>query len=296
MRHVMTLAARVARADGTVLITGESGVGKERLARWLHRASPRASRRFIAANCGAFPDTLLDSALFGHVRGAFTGAHQDHRGLFEDAQGGTLLLDEIGDVSPLMQVKLLRVLQEREIQRVGDTKMRPIDVRLMTATHRDLEQEVAQHRFREDLYYRLQVIDLHIPPLRERPEDLRALAHAFLAQTAAQLRRPSLAYAPAALDRILHYTWPGNIRQLAHAIERACTFAAGPLIEVEDLPRRVQHAPLSQSPTVVARPLRVREREHAEAVLARHGGHRRAAATELGISVSTLHRILRRRL
>ena len=181
MRRVMGLAARIARSDATVLITGESGVGKERLARWLHRASPRASGRFIAVNCGAFPDSLLDSELFGHVRGAFTGAQQDRRGLFEDADGGTLLLDEIGDVSASMQVKLLRVLEEREIRRVGDTKMRPIDVRLMAATHRDLEQEVAQQRFREDLYYRLHVIDVQIPPLRERPEDLQTLVHAFLA-------------------------------------------------------------------------------------------------------------------
>jgi two-component system response regulator HydG len=295
MRHVMALAARIARTDATVLITGESGVGKERLARWLHRASSRAPRPFLAVNCGAFPDTLLDSELFGHVRGAFTGAHQDRRGLFEDAHGGTLLLDEIGDVSASMQVKLLRVLQEREIRRVGDTKTRPIDVRLMAATHRDLEHEVAQQRFREDLYYRLNVIDLQIPPLRERLEDLQTLAHVFLAQTAARLRRPFLTYAPAALDRILHYTWPGNIRQLAHAIERACTVAAGPLIVVDDLPFGVQHAPVSYPSIAVARPLRVREREHAEAVLARHGGHRREAAKALGISVSTLYRILRRR-
>ena len=295
MRRVMALGARIARTDATVLITGESGVGKERLARWLHRASPRASRPFIAVNCGAFPDTLLDSELFGHVRGAFTGAHQDRRGLFEEAHGGTLLLDEIGDVSVSMQVKLLRVLQEREIRRVGDTKTRPFDVRLMAATHRDLEQEVAQQRFREDLYYRLNVIDLQIPPLRERPQDLRTLAHAFLAQTAARLRRPSLAYAPAALDRILRYPWPGNIRQLAHAIERACTVAAGPLIEVDDLPPQVQHAAVSPPSPVVARPLRVHEREHVEAVLALHGGQRREAAKALGISVSTLYRILRRR-
>jgi two-component system, NtrC family, response regulator HydG len=295
MRHVMALAARIARTDATVLITGESGVGKERLARWLHRASPRAPRPFLAVNCGAFPDTLLDSELFGHMRGAFTGAHQDRRGLFEDSNGGTLLLDEIGDMSPQMQVKLLRVLQEREIRRVGDSKTRPIDVRLMAATHRDLEQEVAQQRFRQDLYYRLHVIDLQIPPLRERPEDLRTLADAFLAQTAARLRRSYLAYAPAALEKILHYAWPGNIRQLAHAIERACTVAAGPLIEVEDLPPRVQDARVSHQSPVVARPLRLLEREHAQVVLLQHGGHRRKAAKALGISVSTLYRILRRR-
>jgi two-component system response regulator GlrR len=193
-----------------------------------------------------------------------------------------------------MQVKLLRVLQEREIRRVGDTKPRPIDVRLMAATHRDLEQEVAHGRFREDLYYRLNVIDLHIPPLRDRPEDLRMLADAFLRQTAARLGRPSLVYAPAAWNRMLAYSWPGNIRQLAHAIERACMIAAGPVVEVHDLPPALQRAPGSSLP-VMARLRRTWEREHAEAVLARHHGHRRAAARELGISVSTLYRLLHKR-
>jgi DNA-binding NtrC family response regulator len=294
MRRVMDVAGRIARTDSTVLITGESGVGKERLARWLHQASPRASSPFLAVNCGAFAETLLDSELFGHVRGAFTSAHHDRHGLFEEAHGGTLFLDEIADVSAAMQVKLLRVLEEREIRRVGDTKTRPINVRVMAATHRDLEQEVAYKRFREDLYYRLNVIDVHIPPLRERPEDLQSLARAFLARTAARLRRPSLTYAPAAWDRLLHYSWPGNIRELAHAIERACTVAAGPRIELEDLPRRVRYAPVSPASSR-DRPFRRLEREHAEATIARHSGRRRDAAKELGISLSTLYRILRRR-
>jgi transcriptional regulator with PAS, ATPase and Fis domain len=176
MRRVMAVATRVAPLDSTVLITGESGVGKERLARWLHDASPRARGPFVAVNCGALADTLLESELFGHVRGAFTGAVQDRRGVFEAAHRGTLFLDEIGEVSPAMQVKLLRVIQERQVTRVGETKPRSVDVRLIAATNRDLEQEVAHHRFRRDLYYRLRVIDLHVPPLRDRPDELLALA------------------------------------------------------------------------------------------------------------------------
>jgi two-component system response regulator HydG len=293
MRQVMDLAARVAPSDATVLITGESGVGKERLARWLHRASRRAQGPFVAVNCGAFVDTLLDSELFGHVRGAFTGALQDRVGVFEEAHGGTLLLDEIGDIPSAMQLKLLRVIQERELRRVGENKVRPVDVRLLAATNRDLEQQVSERRFREDLYYRLRVIDLHIPPLRERPEDLRALAYEFLTQAVKRLRRPLIGYAPPALDRVLHYAWPGNIRELEHAIERACAVAAGPRIEVEDLPTKVRHAPLAGESALEARPLRVWERENILEVLARHHGNRRKAAAELRISLSTLKRRLR---
>jgi transcriptional regulator with PAS, ATPase and Fis domain len=293
MRRVMAIAARIARSDSTVLITGETGVGKERLARWLHRASPRAVHPFVAVNCGAVAETLLDSELFGHVRGAFTGAQHDRRGLFEEADRGTLFLDEVGDVPGPMQVKLLRVLEERDIRRVGDSKTRPIDVRIMSATHRDLRHEVIAHRFREDLFYRLTVIDLHIPPLRERPEDLRTLAQVFLARTATKLRRPSLSYAPPVWERFLTYAWPGNIRELAHAIERACAVAAGPQIELEDLPAAVRFAPVSPAlPSET--PLRRLTREHVDAVLARYQGHRGAAAKALGISRSTLYRILRR--
>ena len=291
----MTVAARVAPFDSTVLITGESGVGKERLARWLHEASPRASRPFIAVNCGAFADTLLESELFGHVRGAFTGAVQDRLGVFEAAQGGTLFLDEVGEVSAAMQVKLLRVLQVREVHRVGETKARRVDVRLIAATNRDLPQEIAQRRFREDLYYRLRVVDVLVPPLRHRLEDLRALADHFLVRAAARMRRPVEGYAPLALDQMLHYDWPGNIRELEHAVERACAVAAGSRIELEDLPTGVQHAPRASDRAQQVRPLRVREREYVAAVLARHQGHRRRAAEELGISLSTLKRKLRDR-
>jgi transcriptional regulator with PAS, ATPase and Fis domain len=295
MRELMALAIRIAPLDSTVLITGESGVGKERLARWLHRASRRPHGPFVAVNCGAFADTLLDSELFGHVRGAFTGALNDRLGVFEAAQGGTLFLDEIGDVSPAMQVKLLRVIQEREVCRVGETKARPVDVRLMAAANRDLKHEVAQHRFRQDLYYRLCVIEVNFPPLRERPEDLRTLAHEFLSQAIRRLRRPILEYAPTTLEQILRYPWPGNVRELEHAIERACAVTAGPLIEVGDLPPSVRHAPALGDRAGEHRPLREREREHILAVLARNHGDRRRTATDLCISLSTLKRKLRGR-
>jgi two-component system response regulator HydG len=295
MDHVMALAARVAPLNSTVLITGESGVGKERLARWLHRASPRAKGPFVAVNCGAFADTLLESQLFGHARGAFTGAVQDRLGVFEAAKGGTLFLDEIGEVSPAMQVKLLRVIQEREVIRLGETQVRRVDVRLIAATNRDLLEDVAHHRYRRDLYYRLRVIDLHVPPLRERPEELVGLAHDLLDRTAARLHRPVVRYTPRALERLLDYLWPGSIRELEHAIERACAVSTGAEIDVEDLPAAVRGSHASES-RPDHRPLADRELAYIRAVLERHRGNRRRAAEELGISLSTLKRRLRTRV
>ena len=293
MVRLMAVAARVAALDSTILITGESGVGKERLARWLHEASSRARGPFIAVNCGAFADTILESELFGHTRGAFTGAVQDRVGVFEAAAGGTLFLDEVGEVSPAMQVKLLRVIQEREVIRLGETKTRRVDVRLIAATNRDLLEELAQGRFRRDLYYRLRVIDLHVPPLRDRLEELHGLAHEILTQMAVRLRRSVVGYTEGALDCLLGYTWPGNIRELEHAIERACAVATGPEIDVEDLPDAVRGGQWQEPPS--RRPLDVRELVYIRAVLARHGGNRRRAAAELGISLSTLKRRLRKR-
>ena len=293
MRRVLDIAARVAPLDLTVLITGESGVGKERLARSLHDASPRRAKGpFVAVSCGAFSDTLLDSELFGHIRGAFTGAVNDSRGVFESAQGGTLFLDEIGEVSASMQIKLLRVLQEREVRRVGETRTRRIDVRLIAATNRDLPEEVARQRFRADLYYRLRVIDLHVPPLRERPDEHRWLAGHLLARTAERLQRPVAGFTPRALDRVLAYLWPGNIRELEHAIERACAFASGSQVDLEDLPETVIGRDRS-SLARVQNSLADRERGYIVAILERNHGHRGQTANELGISLSTLKRRLR---
>jgi two-component system, NtrC family, response regulator HydG len=296
MRGVFALAARVAMFDSTVLITGESGVGKERVARFLHDRSPRTRGPFVGVNCGACADALLDSELFGHARGAFTGAIQDRLGVFEAAQGGTLFLDEIGDISPAMQLKLLRVVQERELRRVGEVKVRRFDVRLIAATNRDLLREVAHERFREDLYYRLHVIDLFVPPLRERPDDLQALAGEFLMRTASRLHRPIVGFAPRALEHMLRYAWPGNVRELEHAIERACALAAGPRIEVEDLPNVVRRASTPEEPLGV-RPLErvVREQQRARVLetLECYAGDRRRTAKALGISPSTLKRKLR---
>jgi transcriptional regulator with PAS, ATPase and Fis domain len=296
MDQLWATAARVAAVDATVLITGETGVGKERLARALHDQSHRAAGPFVAINCGACADTLLESELFGHARGAFTGAVQDRLGVFEAAHGGTVLLDEVGDMSPAMQVKLLRVVQEREVRRLGETRVRPIDVRLIAATHRDLQQEVAHQRFRQDLYYRLHVIDLVIPPLRERPEDLRALAAELLARTAARLQRPIRAYTPRALEQILRYPWPGNVRELEHAIERACVLADGPDIELEDLPDVVRGGPEATGLVEMRSLPEVAREQHRARVLdtlARYDGDRRRTAQALRISMSTLKRRLR---
>jgi transcriptional regulator with PAS, ATPase and Fis domain len=289
MRELWDLASRVAPTDSTVLITGESGVGKERVARWLHEASPRATARFVPVNCAAVPDTLFESELFGHARGAFTGAVGDHPGLVEAAHGGTLFLDEVGEFSLAMQAKLLRVIQEREIRRVGETRLRPIDVRLIAATNRDLKDDVTQRRFREDLYYRLCVIDLHVPPLRERPDDLQPLADHFLARTATRLHRPLQGFTPGAWARLRAYHWPGNVRQLEHAIERACALTTDALMDVAHLP------------TDISGPLDRRRQTHSGLTLDRESirqvvqrvGSQRYAAMALGISLSTLKRRLR---
>jgi len=225
MAKVFALVAVAGRSKATVLLSGETGTGKELVARAIHRASPRRDGPFVAVNCAAFPDTLLESELFGHVRGAFTGAERDRSGLFEAAHGGTLFLDEVGETSRPFQAKLLRVLQEREVRRVGSSRMRAVDARVVTATNRDLRREAQAGSFRADLYYRLAVFPIHLPPLRERPRDVIPLALHFLALHGGQAGRPDVELSPEAERLLLAYRWPGNVRELENEIQRALAMA-----------------------------------------------------------------------
>lgn len=293
MARVLDLARRVAQVDSTVLITGESGVGKERVARFIHDESARTGGPFVAINCGAVPENLLESELFGHAKGSFTGASHDRPGLFEAATGGTLLLDEIGEVPPAMQVKLLRVLQEREVRRVGENQSRPVDVRLLAATNRDLNAEIHAARFRQDLYYRLRVVEIRVPPLRERRADILPLARAFLAAAAERTGRKVTGIVPAAAHQLMRYGWPGNVRELGNAIERAVVLASRSRVDVDDLPPEVGLAlPDVHAPGDV-RPLAEVEREYILTVLASVGGNRTQAAARLGIGTATLYRKLK---
>jgi two-component system response regulator HydG len=294
MRGLVDLATRVARVDSNILITGESGVGKERLAQFIHRASARAAGPFIPVNCGALSETLAESEIFGHVRGAFTGAFQDRPGLFEAANGGTLLLDEVGDVPLSMQVKLLRVLQERQVRRLGENRQRHVDVRLIAATNRNLQDDVDEHRFRRDLYFRLNVVELHVPPLRERPDDLRGLAALLQTKIAKRMQRAISGYTDAALNRLLQYAWPGNIRELENVIERACALATGLLIDVADLPDALQTRPAFVAASPGVRPLHDVERDYILSVLHRNGGNKAQTAEQLRINTTTLFRKLKR--
>jgi len=294
MRTLVDLARRVAKVDSTTLITGESGSGKERIARLVHEESTRAAGPFIAVNCGAITETLLEGELFGHARGAFTGATQDRPGLFEAANSGTLLLDEIGEVSAGMQVKLLRALQEREIRRVGENKTRRVDVRIVAATNRDLAHGVAGGSFRQDLYYRLKVVELRVPPLRERRDDLLPLARVLLTEAAFRMKRPISALAPGAADQLLRYDWPGNVRELENAMERAVALSRGTRVEIEDLPEEIRQAvpkPLATQGNV--RPLEHIEKEYILAALALNAGNQTHTAEQLQIGSATLYRKLK---
>ena len=292
MKRTLDLARRFARVDSSVLVTGESGVGKERVGRLIHEESERATRPFVAVNCAAVTESLLESELFGHARGSFTGATQDRPGLFEAANRGTIFLDEIGEVPPSMQVKLLRVLQEQEIRRVGENRNRKVDVRVIAATNRDLAQEVAAARFRDDLYYRLRVVELKIPPLRERRPDILPIARRTLAQVSRRMGRAVQAFTPAAADQLLRYSWPGNVRELQNAIEHAVVLADGPRVDAHDLPEELRLSVPRPSSADLALPLAEVERRYILAVLEANGGNRKRTAAQLGIGEATLYRKL----
>ena len=291
--RVLDLAERVAPFDSSVLIAGETGVGKEVLARHIHDLSPRSLGPFVAVNCGALPETLLESTLFGHKAGAFTGATRDQAGLFEEAQRGTIFLDEIGDTTPAVQLKLLRVLQEHEIMRVGETRPRQVDVRVISATNRKLEQAIADGSFREDLYYRLRVVEITVPPLRERQDDILSLARQFVTKTARRLGLKELRLDPTCFDYLLSYDWPGNIRELENAIEHAAVLCRDGVILAEHLPSQIVRRSPHGDPPGVPRSLDEIERQHIQRVLEFTGGNRTEAAKVLGIGLATLHRRIR---
>jgi DNA-binding NtrC family response regulator len=294
MRRLVDLARRIASVDSTVLITGETGTGKERIARFVHDESGRCKGPFIAVNCGAIAETLLESELFGHVHGAFTGATHDRIGLFEAATGGTLLLDEIGEISPGMQVKLLRALQEREVRRVGENTSRPFDVRIIAATNSELIEEIKAARFRKDLYYRLNIIELHVPALRDRREDILPLARMLLAEAADRLKREVVGLSPRAADQLVRYDWPGNVRELENAMERAVAVTRSARTELDDLPEEVRQAVPVPSQLGPVKPLDDVERDYILAVLEHNEGNQTRTAEQLGIGTATLYRKLKK--
>ena len=295
-QRVVDLADRVAKFDSSVLITGETGVGKEVVARYIHSQSPRSNARFVAINCGALPETLLDSTLFGHKAGAFTGAAKDRPGLFEEAEGGTIFLDEIGDTTPALQLKLLRVLQEREVMRVGETRPFKVDVRVISATNRDLQQAVRDNNFREDLYYRLRVVEIHVPPLSQRKDDILPLARHFVGKCAIRLGLPDLRLDATSLDCLLEYSWPGNVRELENAIEHAAVFCQENVILPKHFPSQIPAKSRLQEKQDMAetphRRLAEVEWEYIQRVLSATHGNRREAAKILGIGEATLYRRL----
>jgi len=291
MKQICEVISQVANANVSVLITGESGTGKEIIARMVHEASDRREKPFIAINCAAVPPTLLESELFGHEKGAFTSAHQRHIGKFEQAAGGTLLLDEVTEIEPQLQAKLLRALQERQIERVGGTGPIDVDTRIIATSNRDVAASVRDGQFRQDLYYRLHVINIEIPPLRERRKDIELLASHFLKRFGQDFNKPNCRLAPDALDKLLSHSWPGNIRELQNIIQRTILIAGSDLIRASDVPisleRRAQsvewikHLPIGSK-------MRDVETHFILETLKSHNGNRTHAAKTLGISLRTL--------
>jgi transcriptional regulator with GAF, ATPase, and Fis domain len=297
-KDTLSLATKVAGTETTVLLTGESGTGKEIVARFLHRASPRAGGPFVALNCAALPDQLLESELFGSEKGAFTGATAARPGRIEQAAGGVLFLDEVGEMSLPVQAKLLRVLQEREFQRLGGRRPLKADVRIIAATNRDLAAAIAHGTFREDLFYRLSVFEIHLPPLRERPEDIPALLEAFLGEIGRGVGRPAAGVSREARDKLLAYTWPGNVRELRNAVERAVILCEGGLITGEHLPMSIGRALSPATPAVPAAPsvlppggvdLEAMEKGYVEQALQQAGNNKSKAARLLGLTRAQLY-------
>jgi DNA-binding NtrC family response regulator len=294
MQDLFRAIEKAAPTNSTVLICGETGTGKDLVARALHQRSPRAKGPLVSISCGAIPETLLESELFGHTKGAFTGAHADREGVFESAEGGTLFLDEIGDLPLTMQVKLLRALQERQIQRLGESRTRNVDVRLVSATHKDLRQEMQQGRFREDLYYRLDVLSVMVPPLRQRRDDIPLLVEHFLRKFNPEMGKALRGASPEAMAVLMRYDWPGNVRELQNAIERAVILQDGPQLQPEDFPLG-----RSSQPAVAAEPggelvsLEEMERRHILWVLRQTDNHQSRAAQILRIGRRTLYRKIR---
>jgi two-component system nitrogen regulation response regulator NtrX len=295
MRNLMAEVERAAGSAARVLIQGENGTGKELVARALHAAGPRRDQPFVAVNCAAIPEELVESELFGHERGAFTGATQARRGRFEEAHGGTLFLDEVGDLSPRAQTKLLRVLQEGELTRVGGNRAIRVDVRVIAATNQDLEARVASSAFREDLYFRLAVIPITVPPLRERAEDVPALVEHFAAQVARESGRRAKAFSAAALERLRAYPFPGNVRELRNLVERLAIMSPGATIEADDvnavLPRT---SAVSDGPPRLADAVQEFERAQIEDALRATGGNMAQAALRLGLERSHLYKKMKR--
>ena len=306
MHRVFEVMEKVAQTDATVLISGETGTGKDLVARAIHYAGPRRERRFVAQNCGALPDTLLESELFGHKRGAFTGAHADKKGLFEIADGGTIFLDEIGETEPGMQVRLLRVLQDGEIRPLGSSETRKVDVRIMAATNRDLRKLVAAGRFREDLYYRLRVVEIELPPLRDRREDIPGLAHHFLDLANQKMGRRIQGFTNAAMARFLAHDWSGNVRELENEIQRAVALAGdADTISLEMLSEHLRGVPAlaaAQAAAAAAPSLEIRDLNEAVDDLKRRmilealreTGSKTRAADRLGIPRQSLQKMMKR--
>lgn len=291
MQRIKEIVEQIADANVPVLITGESGVGKEVIAQMIHQKSIRKPKPFVAINCAALPPSLLESELFGYEKGAFTGAHQRHIGKFEQAQGGTLLLDEVTEIDQGLQAKLLRSLQEKEIERIGGSGSVKVDVRIIATTNRDIKAIVNEGHFRQDLYYRLYVIHLEIPPLRERKKDIQALAKFYLAKFCEQFDKPALTLSPQAIERLENYNWPGNVRELQNIIQRAILMAQNDQIGASDLPlQEIHDTPKTDwvASLPIGIPMRDVETQFIIETLRHHNGNRTHAAKTLGISLRTL--------